>query len=379
MEIKQAQLPLAMPATTMDDDAGKAARNSATAQEAPVTVSADGSEAMQEALLNAARDMHDAQSARCQVHEEANAQAKRALGLDGGGVDGGKLDALQEALAAAALSEKLDGGREKAAAETFLNLLRNAADGKAAADAGGADNDGDGDTPAISPYAARSMPSPYSASDNGSKSGNNLGDIWKELAEMIGKSEKGDVADYGAALDQYTKLYQAISDILAKFGTWVRADDDNYMRVDFAALKQALTELLNKYENPTQDQVIAGKAPTGGIKEDEAKAICEKLGLDPKECCHKNGDGTYCVIPDMSQIKKMIAGLPASSDNHKISIASYNAWKAGFDSQMSRIEDSLQTRGQKYSNTYSRFENFHKTISSIIQSMADMLRQFLQF
>src|SRR5450830_1813017 len=64
MEIKQAQLPLAMPATTMDDDAGKAARNSATAQEAPVTVSADGSDAMQEALLNAARDMHDAQSAR---------------------------------------------------------------------------------------------------------------------------------------------------------------------------------------------------------------------------------------------------------------------------------------------------------------------------
>lgn len=382
MEIKQAQLPPAMPATTMDDDAGKAARNAATAQEAPVTASADGSEATQEALLTAAREMHDAQSARYQAHEEANGQAKRALGLDGGGVDSSKLDALQEALAAAALSEKLDGGREKAAAETFLNLLRNAADGKSAADvggAGGADNDGAGETPAISPYAARSLPLPYSASDNGSKSGNNLGDIWKELAEMIGKSEKGDVADYGAALDQYTKLYQAISDILAKFGTWVRADDDNYMRVDFAALKQALTELLNKYENPTQDQVIAGKAPSGGIKEDEAKAICEKLGLDPKECCHRNSDGTYCVIPDMSQIKKMIAGLPASSDNHKISIASYNAWKAGFDSQMSRIEDSLQTRGQKYSNTYSRFENFHKTISSIIQSMADMLRQFLQF
>lgn len=378
MEIKQAPLPLAMPAAEMDDEAGQAARSAAAQQDAPVVV-ADGSQATQRALLDAARDMYDAQSARYQAHEEANAQATRALGQGAGGVDSRRLDALQEALAAAALSEKLDGGREKAAAETFLNLLRNTVDGEEAADAQDADNDGAGEKPAISPYAARSMPSPYSASDNGSKSGNNLGDIWKELAEMIGKSEKGDVADYGAALDKYTKLYQAISDILAKFGTWVRADDDNYMRVDFASLKQALTDLLNKYENPTQDQVIAGKAPSGGIKEDEAKAICEKLGLDPKECCHRNSDGSYCVIPDMSQIKKMISGLPASGNNHKISIASYNAWKAGFDSQMSRIEDSLQTRGQKYSNTYSRFENFHKTISSIIQSMADMLRQFLQF
>jgi len=343
-----------MPTPAADDaGAGKAERAGNTP-----AATAGALPTVQKSLLNAARQLADAQGARCQAHAEA---VRAFSGIFGGPESGartaapsaGGLASLRDALAGAALSEKLDRPREEVAGRVFRGLRSGA-----------------------------------SASD--SDSNRKLGDIWKELAQMIGKSEQGDLTDYAAALDKYTALYQSIVDILSKLEKWVRADGDNNMRIDFGDLANALKKLLGIQGGlhgvlfpegaPTQDQVIAGNTPGGGIQKEAADAICKKLGLDPNVCSYRNGDGTYCVIPDFSQLRKMLADLPKPVENNrKISIAAYNAWKAGFDSQISRIEDALQTRGQKYSNVYSRFENFHKTISSIIQSMADMLRQFLQF
>lgn len=368
MEIKQQAFAALTP--VLEDITGDAGREAAATPES--IAPASGADTAVQTLFDAARDLQQAQARRYEAHAQAIRHTARALETGGetGGIDSGRLDSLLDSLAGAALSEKLDKPREQAVGDRFLSLFlsREAEAGQA----------GDTEQPAVAPYIHnRALPASSNAANGAS--GNNLDDIWKELAQMIRKSEEGDLGDYAAALDKYTNLYQALSDILGQFGKWVRADDDNHMRVDFGSLKYALGSLLNKYRNPAQNEIIAGKAPRGGVSAKEAAAICERLGLDPGECSRRNGDGTYCVVPDMSQIKQMIKGLPAASDNHRISIASYNAWKAGFDSQMSRVEDALQTRGQKYSNSYSRFENFHKTISSIIQSMTDMLRQYLQF
>jgi len=353
MEIAQRQPFPSAP--SMDDLSGTTGRHAASETSA---MKAGAIGANGKALLHAARELLDAQDKRYGAHAKLQAevtalQKEAAKARDSGtdGVNSLHLEALRVALDGVALSEKLDRPREKAAIDAHARLMPGA-----------------GDTPAASAYADAEM-----------ASGQNLGEIWQELADMIGTSQDGELAEYAAALDKYTALYQSLSDIMAKLGGWVRADGDNYMRVDFGNLYTELDNLVSAYDNPTQDKVIAGKAPSGGISEAEAKDVCERLGLDPKECVHRNNDGTYCVVPDVSQVRKMIEGLPSTQNNYQISIASYNAWKAGFDSQMSRVEDALQTRGQKYSNAYSRFENFHKTISSIIQTMADMLRQFLQF
>ncbi|MGZ9713416.1 IpaD/SipD/SspD family type III secretion system needle tip protein [Glaciimonas sp. GNP009] len=213
---------------------------------------------------------------------------------------------------------------------------------------------------------------------------NNLNEVWKELSGLIGKYEEGDLSHYASALAKYTTLYQQITDIVASLKKYVSSDGDNDMKVNFKQIENALNSILNRFEPPTMNGVIAGKTPENGILSNEAVDICTKLGIDPVECIHANRDGTFCIIPDLSQIKKQIANLPTSDDGividgHKLSITTYNVWKSGFDAQVSRIEDSLQSRGQKYSNAYGRFETAHKTISSIIQSMADMLRAFLQF
>lgn len=212
----------------------------------------------------------------------------------------------------------------------------------------------------------------------------NLTEIWKELSDLIEKFDKNDLSQYASALEKYTTLYQWITDIVSSLESYVGIDTDNHMRVDFKKIENALNAILKKYKPPTNNVLIAGKTPSNGMESSEAVDACKRLGLDPLECIHANKDGTFCIIPDLSQIKKQIANLPKNGDgvvedNRRLSIVAYNAWKSGFDSQVSRIEDSLQTRGQKYSNAYGRFESSHKTISAIIQSMTEMLRSFLQF
>jgi hypothetical protein len=203
---------------------------------------------------------------------------------------------------------------------------------------------------------------------------NSLREIWKQLAEIIGGGAKKNLNDFASALDKYTSLYQGLTNIMAKFGNWISADGDSKMKVNIDAIKKELNGLYEKYSPPGEDGVIAGST-TAGMSKSEAEAICEKLGLD-EGSLHQNGDGTYCVVVNLEQVKIMISQLPASES---MSIASYNVWKAGFDAQMNRIEDVLQARGQKYSNSFSRFENLHKTISSIIEAMKNMLEKFLQF
>lgn len=306
--------------------------------------------------LSSAREYGDALGDWVQSHGEV----VRRLSADGKvNLNSEKLLALREDLAGAELSDQVDLPSAEAAQEKIANLSQNL--GRQA-------------------RAADSNPDPVVGAGGGT-----LGEIWQELSSYIGIAEKGDLADYSAALDKYTYLYQQLANLLGKLGDWVKEGKENELEINFKAIAAELDALIAKYEpkygDVSQDQVIAGASKGGFKTKAEADAICETLGLDPAMCSHRNSDGTYCVIPDISQLKLMRDNVEKYKNDEKkiMPISTYNAWKTGFDSQMSRIEDSLQTRGQKYSNCYSRFENFHKTISSMIQSMADMLKGFLHF
>lgn len=276
--------------------------------------------------------------------------------------------ALNDAFAGVQLSEKLDSDQKRKAENYLLKLPRSSVV----------------DIDNARAYVADTVDaSGTSVARQSAPAGGRLPDLWSELTDSISGKNKG-LENYEASLDKYNYLYKQVTNILSQLGSWVTADGDNYMKVHFKKIGQELQSLLNKYNPPGKDQIIAGASPIGGFKtEADARLICEELGLDPELCIYQNkiGDQSYCVIPDLSQIRSMLNNLPGEgkTDDYKISIAAYNAWKSGFDSQMSRLEDALQVRGQKYTNTHSRFENYHKTISSIIQSMADMLKSFLNF
>lgn len=299
---------------------------------------ADGAQAARyEALRVAGQEVRAAFEKLCDARTRVHKATQSALkGGPAGGIDQHKLQYLRETLADGMLSYKLEIPRVEAAVQRFAGLMQGA--------------------------------------------GNGLSEIWKQLSDSIAQWANGNQEKYAAALDKYIEMYQGISDILGQFGQWVHSDNENYMKVDFGHIKNALEGLLKKYDPPSQSRLIAGEAPRGGLTLDQAKAACKLLGLDEGQCCYRNSaDGTYCVIPDLSQVRKMRDGLPAKDNGHRISIASYNAWKAGFDSQMSRVEDSLQARGQKENNDYGNFQNFQRTMLKIIESWRDMALRFLQF
>ena len=303
--------------------------------------------------------------------ETSRLKAQRQISrlfLDGGNLfarDKDAIVALHGALAAVELSEKLDFHRKKKTEEYLLKLSKSSV-----VEIGNA-IDNMGGTVDVLDIGQRQAAT------------TRFPNLWQELTDSINLKDK-DLANYSEGLDRYNYLFTQVTNILSQLAGWVSADGDNHMKVQFKKIGQELQSLLDRYDPPGKDQVIAGASPTGGFKtEAEARFICEELGLDPALCIYPNrfGDKSYCVIPDLSQIKSMLKNLPGGgkTDDYKISIASYNTWKSGFDSQMSRLQDALQVRGQKYANTNSRFENYNKTISSIIQSMAEMLKSFLNF
>jgi len=197
----------------------------------------------------------------------------------------------------------------------------------------------------------------------------NFSNKWDRLVAMIDASDQKNVEGYASALEQYTRLYQGVSNVLSKLGTLVTTSDDNKMTVDFPKIKEMLNKLLQMYLPPAEGNTIAGTV-RNGLSKSQADQICKALKL-PDECRVQNKDLTYCVIPDVSQVQTMLDSLPTKNN---LSVAHYNAWKSGFDAQMNRIEEVLQDRGHKYSYTFGRFENFYKTISFILQSMTDMLK-----
>ena len=208
-----------------------------------------------------------------------------------------------------------------------------------------------------------------------------LTNIYESLVQAIDKADNEELTKYFMGVGIYQTLYQKITDIYSGFTNLIRADGDSKLKVDFLVLKSQLQALLVPYQNPpSKDCIIAGNFPTNALTLAEANEICKKLGLNANNCIRmNNSDGTYYVMPDLIQVIKMLESIPLNATNdYAMTIPTYNVWKSTFDAQMSRLEEVVQATTQKLSNAYSRFESTNKTISSIMQSLADMLHVFLR-
>ncbi|KAF3999342.1 IpaD/SipD/SspD family type III secretion system needle tip protein [Glaciimonas immobilis] len=213
--------------------------------------------------------------------------------------------------------------------------------------------------------------------------GFNSSTIWDQLAENIKNYDKGELAQNAAAMAKYMALYKDITDLISSLSDHISTKDDKYMAIKGKDLKDAMQAIVDKYKPiPSSEVVIAGKAPASGITEGEANAIAKKLGL-PASSVVKNDDGTYCVIPDISEVEKLITDFPdgrwpTNGNEMVLTIAEYNVWKSGFDAQVNRIEDSLQKRNQKYSQANTSFLAFVNRCTAIIDMMTAMMMEMIK-
>lgn len=204
--------------------------------------------------------------------------------------------------------------------------------------------------------------------------GENLADIWNELADKIEQFQNGALDAFSRAAEQTKALFEELTKAVADMEKWMTQDGDNKINFDSKKLESALSEVRKNF--PPQSfskNTIGGGFDTKG----EAAKLCDLLQMDPEKCINFDSEtGKWFVSIDMSVLVKMLQTLPK---NGEMSVAAFNAWKQGFDAQFRLIENATQERGQKYSNSYSRFESFHKTVLSIIQAFTDMMKSFFPF
>lgn len=194
----------------------------------------------------------------------------------------------------------------------------------------------------------------------------------EEIARIIGETRTDYLEVYEKVLEKYIGFFKDMSDILSQLPNLIDDGKDNKITVKAEKLKALLEGLKTKYQNQVLYPTESGKL----VSKEEAEDWAEKLGL-PASCVQPDGSGNYVVKFDLSPIDEMLKGLGAVS-NGEVSSAKYQAWKAGFDAQVEKINNYVQTLSQKYTTANSTYDNLVKVLSSTITSMYDADKEYLR-
>ncbi|VVD64567.1 Cell invasion protein SipD [Pandoraea iniqua] len=207
-------------------------------------------------------------------------------------------------------------------------------------------------------------------------------ELWQQIAEMIGKMKDDYLTVYGDAADKYLKFNDAISKIVAKLSTWIKADDKGEkVTLDVAALKAALEEAKAAFELPNPAAVLfppQDKDATGieGASKEAAEKWLKDLGLPERSLKEQPaGSGKYVVVIDTAPLDRMIENVPASGVMNPFEL---DIWRSGFTSQENLIKTSMQSLMQRYSTANSVYDNLVKILSATINATLEVCKGYLR-
>lgn len=209
---------------------------------------------------------------------------------------------------------------------------------------------------------------------------NSPNDFFDKLLELIDLIKNGYLAGYEHLIKAYSEFFADFNAIItAKMKDWIEgANDGKEVRVDAGSIRLVLEAFMAKYTLPESAAVLFPAPGMDGASREEADNWRKALGL-PASCLIDNGDGTFCVVMDLSPLKIMHASLPPGVGHVYWDTAKFQAWQTGFNAQEERLKNMLQSFTQKYSNANSYHDNFNKTLSSHLNQFADMLKAMLNF
>jgi len=209
---------------------------------------------------------------------------------------------------------------------------------------------------------------------------NSPNNFFDKLLELIDLIKNGYLAGYEHLIKAYSEFFSDFNSyISAQLHHWIKGGGDGKeVEVNAGAIRLALEALMAKYTLPNPAAVLFPAPGMDKASKEEADNWRKALGL-PESCLVDNGDGTFCVVMDLSPLKTMHASLPPDEDWIKWDTAKFQAWQTGFNAQEERMKNMLQSFTQKYSNANSYHDNFNKTLSSHLNQFADMLKAMLNF
>jgi type III secretion system IpaD/SipD/SspD family effector len=200
-------------------------------------------------------------------------------------------------------------------------------------------------------------------------------DILDGLQDLIGIIREDYLDVYARLVEKFSNLYSDFNaEILSKLERWMSATGDKgEIEFDCAGLGQAIQDLIDKYSYPN-DAAIVFPEPGEGASREDAEKWLKAMGL-PASCLVDKGDGTFCVVLDLTPFTQMKASLP-STGKLTFPASEFQAWQNGFNALQQEVESTLQKHTQKYSNANSIHDNVQKTISSTLSALFDMLKAF---
>lgn len=199
-------------------------------------------------------------------------------------------------------------------------------------------------------------------------------EICQAVADAIGEMEEGYLSVFQEAVETYASFYSDFADLFAKFQDYVGADDDS-TTFDGSQFRADIAEFMAKY---TGD---GGRLhpSSGSLSEEEAIAWAKEFGLDPDNTVLQDSSGGYYIVVDMSPIEEIYNITPSSTESTSYNSAQWAAFQSAIDMQKDKVQTSMQTLTQKYSNANSTFDNLVQVLSSTITSLLECDKGFLNF
>jgi len=200
---------------------------------------------------------------------------------------------------------------------------------------------------------------------------------WGLMANKIEAMDKEYIKVYENILERYTAMFGEFGELMGAITGYLDVQTDDKTGVqnfifDEKALG-AIKDLVAKFEGAAGTLV-----PVNGGSVTQAEAIkwAEQLGLDPSKCVQRSGNG-YCVKMDISSLTDIVKNMPSSQA--KLSTFEYQSWRSGYDAQGDRLKTAIQTLTTKYSSANGNFESLTKLLSSMINTMGDLLKALSNF
>jgi len=195
------------------------------------------------------------------------------------------------------------------------------------------------------------------------------------LFGTIGDTKANLVDPYTEITEMMTRFFGDISDLMGKLSGCIKeGKDSSHLSIDGEAIAKACEGVINAWGG-----VQGLRSKDKWLTFDFDKATADKWAKELGNAIEiiNNGDGTYSMRPNLTELTAMMNSTPADNP-WEPNVSAYQAWNAGFSGQKDAIQNKVQTLVEKYSRMNSTFDNMVKILSSTMQAMLETEKAYLQ-
>ncbi|EKF0976193.1 IpaD/SipD/SspD family type III secretion system needle tip protein [Salmonella enterica] len=185
--------------------------------------------------------------------------------------------------------------------------------------------------------------------------------FWEIIASAISTIQRNYLNVYAELMEDYVDMYQYYNDIVGKAASQAveEGGDANHIKFNTDAMNSAYQSFQSKLRNP--GYVIPN---WGSLTSSQRNDITKTLS--PAFTVSSSGEVSF----DLSSYWNL-PHSPAGISKGTVSLPSYQAWLAQFNSVGNTLQSNMQSFAQTYSQVNNTFNNLNKILSGSITSLGE--------